>query len=196
MPWRRPGFPSDLPEYTRTIIGFRSAPLGWAGKRWYLDLVVGARQSIPLSKQGKRTSLVPVLPVRDAVHFPHLINTLHVVREASLRALRRSMDTDRQVLVVSQRDMSLEDPQVADLFRVGTLSETLQAIPMPDASVRVALRGIKRVRATKIVSRAGAFWAEIEVIEEGSAEGVEIDALMRAAVEDFGRVVSLSKAIP
>jgi ATP-dependent Lon protease len=158
--------------------------------------VVGVRQSNLKSKQGKGTNLIPVLPVRDAVHFPHLINTLHVVREASLRALRRSMDADRRVLVISQRDMSLEDPQTSDLFRVGTLSETLQAVPMPDASVRVALRGLSRVRATKIISRAGAFWAEIEEITEIRASSLEAEALMRAAVDDFGRVVAMSKSIP
>lgn len=106
------------------------------------------------------------------------------------------MDADRRVLVLSQRDMSLEDPQVSDLFHVGTLSETLQTVPMPDASVRVALRGLGRARATKIVSRSGAFWAEVEELVEIPADGLEIDALMRAVVEDFGRVVSLSKAIP
>ncbi len=134
--------------------------------------------------------------MRDAVHFPHLINTLHVVREASLRAVRKSMDGDRQVLVLSQRDMAIEDPQATDLFRIGTLSETLQAVPMPDASLRVALRGIKRVRATRLVARGGTFWAEVEEIHELPANGVEIEALMRAAVESFGRVVTLNKAIP
>jgi len=158
--------------------------------------VVGKRQSISTSARKDGSKLIPVLPVRDAVHFPHLINTLHVVREASLRALRKSMDGDRRVLVLSQRDMSLEDPQVNDLFRVGTLSETLQAIPMPDASLRVALRGLSRVRAIRIVNRSGAFWAEIELLDETHAEGVEVDAMMRVAIEDFGRVVALNKAIP
>lgn len=154
------------------------------------------RQSISIPSASKRVRLVPVLPVRDAVHFPHLINTLHVIREASMRALRKSMDSDRLVLVLSQRDMSLEDPGAPDLFRVGTLSETLQSVPMPDASVRVALRGISRARATKIVSRAGAFWAEIEEIPEIDSEGVELDAMIRAAVDDFSRVVAMNKAIP
>ncbi|HTQ12010.1 MAG TPA: LON peptidase substrate-binding domain-containing protein, partial [Fimbriimonadaceae bacterium] len=157
--------------------------------------MVGKRQSIPNSSK-KPALFVPVLPVRDAVHFPNLINTLHVVREASLRAVRRSMDGDRRVLVLSQNDMSLEDPKAGDLFRVGTLSETLQAVPMPDASLRVALRGLNRAQAVRIVSRSGAFWAEIQPLAETPAEGLDIDAMMRVAIEGFGRVVALNKSIP
>lgn len=148
------------------------------------------------SERGRRGSVVPVMPVRDAVHFPHLISTLHVVREASLRAIRRAGDPDQRLLVLSQRDMSIEEPRASDLFRVGALSEVLQALPMPDGSVRVALRGIARVAAVKVTSRAGGFWAEIREIPEIEAQGLEIEAMVRAAIESFGRVVGLNKSIP
>lgn len=141
-------------------------------------------------------SLIPVLAVRDAVHFPLLVNTLHVVREPSLRAIRKSMEGERRVLVLSQIDMSVEDPQAGDLCRMGTLSEPLQALPMPDTSLRVALRGISRARATKIVSRGGLFWAEIEDVPEQLVDDVDVEALMRATVETFTAVVQLNKNIP
>jgi ATP-dependent Lon protease len=145
---------------------------------------------------GRGTATVPVLPIRDAVHFPALVNTLHIVREASQKALRRSLDRDRRVLVLSQRDMAQEDPTAHDLYRVGTLSEALQTIPLPDGSLRVALRGLKRVRATRLHLRGGSFSAEIEELEEIPATGLEADALCRTCAEAFTRIVQLNKEIP
>jgi len=147
-------------------------------------------------KNGKAVVLVPVLPARDAVHFPNLINAINVVREPSLKAVRRSMEGDRRVLVLSQRDMAQEDPRVEDLFETGTLSEALQALPMPDTSLRVVLRGLKRARATKLITKLGTFWAEIEELPEAEDDDIRVDALMRACVESFGRVIGMNKAIP
>lgn len=141
-------------------------------------------------------SPIPVVPVRDAVHFPSLINTLHVVREPSVRAVKRGLERDQLVLVLSQRDMAVEEPGANDLHRFGTLSEVLQATPLPDGSFRVALRGVRRIRATKIVNRAGSFWAEAEQIEEVDHEGPEVDASMRLAVESFSSIVELNKSLP
>jgi len=141
-------------------------------------------------------NLVPVLAARDAVHFPALINTLNVVREPSVRAIRKSMESDRRVLVLSQRDMSQEDPRVEDLYVTGTLSEALQALPMPDTSLRVVLRGLKRARAVKLVSNKGTFWAEIEEVEESDNSDLKVDAMMRACTESFSRIVGLNKLIP
>lgn len=146
--------------------------------------------------QSTTETLIPVLAVRDAVHFPLLINTLSVVREPSVRAIRRCMDADRRVLVLSQRDMSQEDPKVEDLYEIGTISEALQALPMPDTSLRVVLRGIQRVRATTLVSKGGTFWAEITPVEETEEPDLKQEALMRASIEAFGRVVGLNKHIP
>lgn len=146
--------------------------------------------------EKRERSMVPVLAARDAVHFPSLINTLSVARSPSVRAIRRSMDTDRRVLVLSQRDMGLEDPKVQDLYRTGTLSEALQALPMPDTSLRVVLRGIRRARAVRLISRSGTFWAEVEEIPDTESEGLDVDAVMRASLDSFGRVVGMNKQIP
>jgi ATP-dependent Lon protease len=153
---------------------------------------------MPGSKAAEKRELqlVPVLAARDAVHFPSLINTLSVARSPSVKAIRRSMDTDRRVLVLSQRDMAQEDPGVGDLHTVGTLSEALQALPMPDTSLRVVLRGIGRARAVRLISKAGTFWAEVEEIGETEATGLDVDAIMRACVDSFSRVVGMNKHIP
>lgn len=138
---------------------------------------------------------IPVLPARDTVHFPGLVNTLHVLREPSVKAVRKSLDGDGIVLVLSQRDMAIEDPDANALFEVGTLSQALQAIPLPDGSLRVALRGLRRVKARTVI-QDGSFAAAIEEIAEGPAEEVVAESLMRACLESFTRIVELNKAIP
>ena len=148
-------------------------------------------------KTEKSTRLVPVLPARDAVHFPLLINTLQVVREPSRKALRKALDTDRLVLVLSQQDMSVEEPDTTDLYRVGTLSEALQALPLPDTSLRVTLRGLRRAKVNRIIVRNGGFMAEITEHDDPVLLGdVRAETLMRACVETFGAVVQLHKSIP
>ncbi|MDA4132514.1 MAG: LON peptidase substrate-binding domain-containing protein, partial [Thaumarchaeota archaeon] len=141
-------------------------------------------------------NLIPVLAIRDAVHFPGLINTLLVVREPSVNAMRKANQGEHRVVVLSQRDMSVEDPGPADLFDIGVLSEVVQMIPLPDTSLRVALRGVSRVRATKVVVKNECFYTEIEELTEIPATGAEAEALSRTAVESFMRVVERDDQIP
>src|ERR1019366_4837229 len=100
-----------------------------------------------------RSVVLPVLPLRDVVYFPGTPNTLHVVRDQSVKALQRGLATDRRVLVLSQRDMSVDDPRTGDLYEIGTVCEVLQALPLPDTSMRVSLRGLHRARAERVADR-------------------------------------------
>ncbi len=79
---------------------------------------------------------------------------------------------------------------------MGTISEVLQAIPLPDSSQRVALRGVQRGSVAKIFSKGGCFWAQVDPILDAPSDGLETEALMRAAVEEFTKVVQLDGAIP
>ena len=151
-----------------------------------------------LRKDSKKaTRLVPVLPVRDTVHFPLLVNSLQVVREPSRKALRRALDGDKLVLVLSQKDMGVEEPGANDLNRVGTLSEALQALPLPDTSLRVTLRGLRRAHVQRMLVRNGTFMAEIvEVADPILIGDVRAETLMRACLEAFSAIVQLHKSIP
>ncbi len=149
-----------------------------------------------MSKTADSVAVIPVLPVRDAVHFPGLINTVMIIRERSQRAIRAALESGRTILVLAQRDHSLEDPDAADLFDLGTLSEVLQSVPMPDGSQRVVLRGLRRIATKQFELRNGCFVAQWDELEEQSAEGIEVDAMMRGACERFVRVVELNKEIP
>jgi ATP-dependent Lon protease len=147
-------------------------------------------------RQAEGTEVLPTLALRDTVHFPGQINTLHVVREPSVRAIRKALEADGRVLVFSQRDMAIEEPAPSDLHEIGVLSEILQSIPMPDGGLRVALRGISRVKCHSLRIEKGAFAAAYAEITEQVAAGPEVDALERACVDSFTNVVSMNRDIP
>jgi ATP-dependent Lon protease len=137
-----------------------------------------------------------VVAIRDAVHFPRLINTLHVGRESSLKAVRRSLELEVNPLVLSQRDMNVEDPQAGDLCTIGTISEILSTTSLPDATLRVALRGKKRAKVVDLKKRDGVFYAKIEPIEESSTDSPQVEALMRECVELLAFIVEKGQKAP
>jgi len=143
-----------------------------------------------------RSLRVPVLPVRDNVHFPRIISTLLVGREISIRALQQAMRTDRQVIVLGQRDVGVDEPSAADLYRIGTLSEVMQVLPMPDGSMRVVLRGMARVEVRRLNLRSGYFRSEVGPVSESETDGAEAEALRREAVEAFQQIAALGKHMP
>ncbi|MDI9636756.1 endopeptidase La [Kamptonema cortianum] len=139
---------------------------------------------------------VPVLPVRDTVHFPGVIQTLLVGRDMSVKALQESLKRDRETIVVGQRDQAIDEPSADDLFRVGTLSEVLHVLPLPDGTMRVVLRGMSRARVARYLFRAGWFRAEAKIVEESRSDSEDFEALSREVVSVFGQAVNLGMQVP
>lgn len=146
--------------------------------------------------EPKSSKAVPVLPVRDNVHFPNLLNTLLVGREVSVKALNAAMKGRRLVLVVGQRDVAVDEPKADDLYGSGTLSEVMQVLPMPDGTMRIVLRGLSRCSVSKYVFRAGHFVAQIQEIVEKVTRGPKVEALKRETVQVFQQIVALGKQVP
>jgi ATP-dependent Lon protease len=139
---------------------------------------------------------LPIIPIRDAVHFPRLINTLLVVREPSVRGIQEATKSDYRVLVLSQRDMTVEEPGPGDLAEYGIVSEVLQSTVLPDGKLRVVLRGLYRARAKRLVAKKGTYFSEAVEIPEAHQEGVQTEALSRLASELFMSVVEKDNNIP
>lgn len=138
----------------------------------------------------------PVLPVRDTVHFPGVIQTLLIGRDMSVRALQDAIKRDREVIVLGQRDSSVEEPAATDLYTCGTLSEILHVLPLPDGTMRGVLRGMARVKVSSLSLKKGAFHSEYTVIPESANSSDLIDAMMREAISVFNQAVSLGLQIP
>src|ERR671927_478201 len=113
-----------------------------------------------------RSALYPVLPLRDIVVFPHMIVPLFVGREKSVRALEDVMKDDKQILLVAQKNASVDDPSADDIHRIGTVGTVLQLLKLPDGTVKVLVEGSKRARITGFSDNENFFQAYAEVMDD------------------------------
>jgi len=139
--------------------------------------------------------LLPVLPLRDIVVFPHMIVPLFVGREKSVRALEAVMRDDKQILLVAQKNAAQDDPGASDLYEVGTVSTVLQLLKLPDGTVKVLVEGGKRARVTGFKETDQYFEAFATPIEESAGEAPELEALARTVVTQFEQYIKLNKKI-
>lgn len=146
--------------------------------------------------QRSASLVLPVLPLRDAVHFPGAITTLHVVREQSISAVNAALRGDKRILALSQRDMSQDEPGTANLCRVGTIDEILQATAMPDGSVRLIVRGLGRSLAKRFTRAEGNLEAHCEPLRSQSASGPSFAYLVAEVKDSFCRLAEVGSIPP
>ncbi len=138
----------------------------------------------------------PVLPLRDIVVFPHMIVPLFVGREKSVRALEEVMAEDRQILLSSQIDPTVDDPATDGIYRAGVLANVLQLLKLPDGTVKVLVEGKARVRITEFVENESFFEARVAKLTELKGEPQAVEALVRAVSDEFEKYAKVKKNIP
>jgi ATP-dependent Lon protease len=141
-------------------------------------------------------NMASVLPLRDIVVFPHMIVPLFVGREKSVRALEEVMSEDKQILLLTQKNASEDDPSAEGLHTIGTLATVLQLLKLPDQTVRVLVEGKSRAKVTGFLPRSDFFQATIERIPENVGETKETEALIRTVKTNFEQYIKLNKKIP
>ena len=109
-------------------------------------------------------ALVPVLPLRDVVVYPHMVIPLFVGRERSIDALDAAMKDNKQILLVAQKEAEVDEPDIADLYEVGTLANILQMLKLPDGTVKVLVEGIQRSKVLQYKETEGYFSAAVTEI--------------------------------
>ena len=140
--------------------------------------------------------MIPVLPLRDVVVYPHMVIPLFVGRDRSIQALQRSMENDKQILLVAQKDAGQDNPTVDEIYRVGTVSTILQLLKLPDGTVKVLVEGGRRARIDEFEEGESFLGANVTVIEPGPEDEREIEALTRSLLTHFEQYVKLNKKIP
>ena len=138
----------------------------------------------------------PVLPLRDIVVFPHMIVPLFVGREKSVRALEEVMAEDRQILLASQIDPSVDEPDTDGIYRVGVLANVLQLLKLPDGTVKVLVEGTRRVKITRFHENPEYFEASCEELAEAEGDLDTTRALLRSVAEEFERYAKIKKNVP
>jgi ATP-dependent Lon protease len=138
----------------------------------------------------------PVLPLRDIVVFPHMIVPLFVGREKSVKALEDVMTDDKQILLVTQKNATQDDPTPSDIYTVGTIGTVLQLLKLPDGTVKVLVEGVKRAKIRRFTDNPAFFQVYADELEEGEEDQHELEALGRAVVTQFEQYIKLNKKIP
>lgn len=146
--------------------------------------------------QDPHITEIPLLPLRDVVVYPHMVTPLFVGRGKSIEALERAMASDKQVLLVAQKNPQQDDPQANDLYSIGTIASILQLLKLPDGTVKVLIEGRERARIAAIEDEDGFFKATLDVILSSPVEGAEARALVASAIGQFEQYVNLSKKVP
>ena len=141
---------------------------------------------------------VPILPLRDTVLFPQAVLPLGAGRESSVRLLEDAVRGNRLIGVFTQRDASTEDPQEADLHRIGTLATVHKVLKQPDGTVRLVVQGLHRIRIVEMSHLRPYLVARVAEEPEFAppAGDLETEALARNAANLFRQVVELSPMLP
>ncbi len=142
------------------------------------------------------TSSFPLLPLRDVVVYPQIVQPLFVGRPKSIKALEVAMASDKQVLLVAQKNASEDEPGVDDLFAIGTVATILQLIRLPDGTVKVLVEGLDRARIKDVNFDGDHFKADIKVLKPEEVPEKESALLIRSLLSQFDQYVQLSKKIP
>ncbi|MBL0312188.1 MAG: endopeptidase La [Holophagaceae bacterium] len=142
--------------------------------------------------------VLPVLPLRDVVVYPFVIQPLSVSREKSLKAVNTALVESRMVLLLSQKQVEMDNPGPDDLYRIGTAALIMRVLKLPDGRIRALVQGIQRVRVEYFTETEELLKARVEPVPEpeGVAPTVESDALMRSVKQTLEKAVSLGKTMP
>ncbi len=147
------------------------------------------------AKPSTKKRIVPVLPLRDIIVFPHTGTELFVGRERSINALDAAMARDREILLTTQKNARTNDPGPEDVFQIGCIAAVTRLLRLPDGTVRVIVEGKRRARIKKFTQTDEFFLVEVEDMVETTATGVEIEALMRSVQSAFEMYVKLNKKV-
>jgi len=149
-------------------------------------------ENIPVEENQR----LPVLPLRDIVVFPHMVTPLFVGRPKSIHALEVAMEKDKQLLLLTQKDPRKDDPEVDDLFEIGTVGQIIQLLKLPDGTVKVLVEGKQRASLRHLLETEDCLYAEIETLAVETSGSPEIEALIRSVSNAFENYVNLSKKVP
>jgi ATP-dependent Lon protease len=142
-----------------------------------------------------RPRVLPLLPLRDIIVFPHMVVPLFVGREKSIAALEAAMAQDKEILLAAQKKAKTNDPTPDDIYGMGTVGLIVQLLRLPDGTVKVMVEGKRRARIKRFLPHDEYFLCEIEPVEERFVPSVELEALTRSVQSTFDTYVKLNRRI-
>lgn len=144
-----------------------------------------------------KMNVIPLLPLRDVVVFPHMIVPLFVGREKSIAALESAMKYEKGIFMVAQKSAKKDDPAEEDIYRVGTIGIIIQLLRLPDGTVKVLVEGKTRGAIQEYLKNDDFFLVKVADVEDvdDDPSDVKKQALMRSIKESFELYLKLSKKV-
>ena len=142
--------------------------------------------------------LMPLLPLRGMLVFPGMIINLDVGRERSIHAVEAAMTSDKQILLVSQKEAVTMEPGQKDLFKYGVIAEIKQLLKLPSGALRILVEGLARAKVETIIEAPAVdtyFQANALPMDSVVSEDNEVEALRRMLIETFEQWIIASKKV-
>ncbi len=149
-----------------------------------------------LLKRSHKNTEILILPLRDVVVYPNMIVPLFIGRKKSIFCLELSMKQNKKILLVAQKKASTNDPNIDDLFNVGTISTILQVLKLPDGTIKILVEGLERAKIIEIQDKGKYFIALINKINESKTNKKEQKIITKTLIHQFEIYIKLSKKIP
>ncbi len=144
--------------------------------------------------------LLPLLPLRDVVVFPHMVVSLFVGRPKSIKALEFAMASGKRVMLVAQKNPTKDEPQSTDLYKIGCISNLLQMLKLPDGTIKVLVEGTQRAQTHTIEDQETQFFCAAVPLDIASPTDTQAEAqteaLRRTILAQFEQYIKLNKKIP
>ena len=140
--------------------------------------------------------ILPLLPLRGVLVFPHMVLHLDVGRERSVGALDEAMIQDNKILLVAQKEARIDEPGQEDIYQMGTVARIKQMLKLPGGTIRVLVEGLSRAKIIQYTAEDPFFKVEVEEMVDDDTKNSEIEALMRSVLYQFEQYIKLSKKIP
>jgi ATP-dependent Lon protease len=141
------------------------------------------------------TKLYPLMPLRDLVIFPHMVAPLVVGRKKSIQALEDAMEKKTDILLVTQKKSTIDDPEIDDLYTFGTLSTVMQLLRLPDGTLKALVEGKSRAKIVSYVPNDNFLQAEVEERVDILEHAVAVQGYERELRKFFEEFATTNKKI-
>ena len=140
--------------------------------------------------------ILPVLPLRDIVVFPHMVAPLFVGRKQSVNALNKAMTEDKKIFLLAQKNSDVDNPNETNLYKYGTIAKVLQLLKLPDGTIKVLVEGIERAKVINLFNSKELISANVSSVDISYKSNLNVKALLKIVVEQFESYHKVNKKIP
>ena len=146
-------------------------------------------------REKNETRMLPMMPIRDVVIFPHMMTPFVVGRETSIRALEEALAGDKKIFLATQHDAAVDEPKPNEIYQVGTIANIIQSLKLPDGNIKVLVEGVERGKILKMANEEGHFRVSVQTKQFRPVTTPSLEQLVQRATSLFEQYVKLSQSL-